>query len=157
MYWSTVLILVPFLGAALVSRFRSLRSQALLGIAVGAVGLLASFMNFLPNGGTVLWKLNSLGLFEPAFRLDGLSALFSLFTAFVWLASSLYVHTCNTKAVCFRLYFLTLGALQEFLGRQFVTLLFSLRTVTSFFWVIPAIGLYGPLRTCFWESLQGFA
>lgn len=145
MYWSTVLILVPFLGAALVSRFRSLRSQALLGIAVGAVGLLASFMNFLAqrSGTVLLWKLNSLGLFEPAFRLDGLSALFSLFTAFVWLASGIYMYTYmqhEERSVSFYVfYFLTLGAVQGvFLAGNFVTLLvfFEIMTVTSFFWVI---------------------
>src|SRR5690554_2140880 len=145
MYWSTVLILVPFLGAALVSRFRSLRSQALLGIAVGAVGLLASFMNFLAqrSGTVLLWKLNSLGLFEPAFRLDGLSALFSLFTAFVWLASGIYMYTYmqhEERSVSFYVfYFLTLGAVHGvFLAGNFVTLLvfFEIMTVTSFFWVI---------------------
>lgn len=145
MYWSLILILIPFLGALALTRFRDLRGQSVVGIGVGAITLLASIMNFLAlRGGEVLnWQLGSFGIFEPCFRLDGLTALFSLFTAFVWLASGIYMYTYmqhEERTLSFYVFYLiTLGAVQGvFLAGNFLTLLvfFEIMTVTSFFWVI---------------------
>lgn len=145
MYWSLILILVPFLGAAILPRLRDLRSRSFLGIAIGAIGLLASLMNFLAqrSGEVIVWQLSSPGIFEPILRLDGLSALFSLFTALVWLASGIYMCTYmqhEERPLSFYVFYLiTLGAVQGvFLAGNFVTLLvfFEIMTVTSFFWVI---------------------
>ncbi len=145
MIWSLILILVPFLGAAVLPRFRDVRSQSLVGIGVGALGLLASIMNFLAfrSQGVLNWQLGSLGVFEPAFRLDGLSTLFSIFTAFVWLISGIYMYTYmqhEERTLSFYIFYLiTLGAVQGvFLAGNFVTLLlfFEIMTVMSFFWVI---------------------
>lgn len=145
MYWSLILVLIPFLGALALTRFRDLRGQSVVGIGVGAITLLASIMNFLAlRGGEVLsWQLGSFGIFEPCLRLDGLAALFSLFTAFVWLASGIYMYTYmqhEERTLSFYVFYLiTLGAVQGvFLAGNFLTLLvfFEIMTVTSFFWVI---------------------
>ncbi len=145
MYWSFILILVPILAAAVLPRLRDLRGRSLLSIGVGALGLLASLANFLAqrSGGVINWQLSSLGIFEPAFRLDGLSALFSLFTAFVWMVSGVYMYTYmqnEERPLSFYVFYLiTLGAVQGvFLAGNLVTLLifFEIMTVTSFFWVI---------------------
>lgn len=145
MYWSLILILVPLLGAVVLARCKNLQSQSLLGIFVTAVGCLASIMNFLlvRSQGAVTWNLSSLGIFEPVFRLDGLSTLFSLFSALVWFASGIYMYTYmqhEERTLSFYVFYLiTLGAVQGvFLAGNFVTLLvfFEIMTVTSFFWVI---------------------
>lgn len=145
MYWSLISVFVPFLSAAVLPRLRGLQRQSLLGIAVGALGLLSSFMNFLAqrSGEAAVWSLGSLGIFEPALRLDGLSALFSLFTSLVWLAAGIYMHTYmqhEERPTSFYVFYLiTLGAVQGvFLAGNFVTLLvfFEIMSVTSFFWVI---------------------
>lgn len=145
MYWNIILILVPFLGAAFLVRCKSFISQMSVGLTVGALGLWASIMNFLSiRGGTVLqWHFGSFGVFEPALRLDGLSALFSLFTALVWFASGIYMLTYmrhEERTLSFYIFYLiTLGSVQGvFLAGDFVTLLFffEIMTVASFFWVI---------------------
>lgn len=145
MLWSLILILVPLVGAACIGRLKNLRSQSILGIAVGAVGLLASIMNFLAiQGGAILeWRSGSVGIFAPALRIDALSGLFSLFSAFVWLAAGIYMYSYmqhEKRTLSFYVFYLvTLGATQGiFLAGNFVTLLvfFEIMTVTSFFWVI---------------------
>ena len=145
MYWSLILIFVPFFGAALLGRAKDLRSQAWVGMGVGSLALLASIMNFLLmwSEGVLNWHLASLGIFEPVLRLDALSGLFSLFSAFVWLAAGIYMYTYmqhEERTLSFYVFYLiTLGATQGiFLAGNFITLLvfFEIMTVTSFFWVI---------------------
>ncbi len=145
MYWSLILILVPFLGAVALARCKNLQSQSFLSIFVTGVGLLASIMNFLlvRSQGTLIWQLSSWGIVETVFRLDGLSALFSLFSALVWLATGIYMYTYmqhEEGTLSFYVFYLiTLGAVQGvFLAGNFLTLLvfFETMTVTSFFWVI---------------------
>ena len=145
MYWSLCLILIPFLGAALLPRFRHLRGQLLLNMTVGFLVLLAGVMNYLAQRGgeAFIWQFGGSAIFTPTFRLDGLSALFSLFTALVWLATGIYMYTYmqhEERPLSFNVFYLiTLGAVQGvFLAGNFVTLLvfFEIMTVTSFFWVI---------------------
>lgn len=145
MFWTLLLICIPFLGALFLARAKDLRNQSILGIAVGVLSLFASSMNFLLiRGGTLLeWRAGNLGIFEPALRVDGLSGLFSLFSSLVWLAAGIYMYTYmqhekGTQSF-YVFYLLTLGATQGiFLAGNFVTLLvfFEIMTVTSFFWVI---------------------
>ncbi len=145
MYWSLILILVPFLGAILLARTKTVKEQAWMGIGVSAVTLLASIINFaaVRNGGTLVWSSESLGIFYLGLRIDFLSALFSLFSALVWFSTSIYMFTYmkhEERTLSFFAFFLvTLGATQGiFLACNFVTLLvfFEIMTVTSFFWVI---------------------
>ncbi|NLL42593.1 MAG: NADH dehydrogenase [Firmicutes bacterium] len=145
MHWSLLLIVIPFLGAALLGYLRDQRSQSLIGIAVGTIVLLSSVMSFLAfrAHGVLTWQLNGAGVFAPSLRLDGLSALFSMFSAGVWLVTGIYMYTYmqhEERTLSFyAFYLITLGAVQGlFLAGDFVTLLvfFEVMTVASFFWVI---------------------
>lgn len=146
MFWSWILIFVPFLGAAFITQTKSLVKQAWLGISVGAIALAASIVGFLQvrEAGVVFWKTaSSLGIFQPVLRVDSLGSLFSLFSAFVWFAAGIYMYTYmqHEKRVSsfYVFYLITLGATQGiFLAGNLVTLLvfFEIMTITSFFWVI---------------------
>lgn len=145
MFWSWILIFVPFIGAAFITQTKSLSKQAWLGISVGAITLAASIVGFLQvrEAGVLFWETASLGLFQPALRVDSLSSLFSLFSAFVWFATGIYMYTYmqhEERVSSFYIFYLiTLGATQGiFLAGNFITLLvfFEIMTVTSFFWVI---------------------
>lgn len=145
MFWSWILIFVPFLGAALLTQTKSLKKQSWLVIAVGAISFIASIVGFLKvrAAGVLFWENASLGIFQPALRVDSLSSLFSLFSAFVWFATGIYMYTYmqhEERALSFSMFYLiTLGATQGiFLAGNLVTLLvfFEIMTVTSFFWVI---------------------
>jgi len=145
MYWSLFLILIPFLGAAMLPCFKDLRGQLILNIAVGFLSLLGSMMNYLAqrSGETLICQLGGSSIFTPTLRLDGLSALFGLFAALVWLVTGIYMYTYmqrEERPLSFTVFHLiTLGAVQGvFLAGDFVTLLlfFEIMTVASFFWVI---------------------
>lgn len=145
MFWSLLLIFLPFVGAVALTRTKKLAHQSWLAIAVGAFSLLASIMNFfmVKNDAVFNWRTVSLSVFEPALRLDAMSALFSLFSSLVWLAVGIYMYSYmqhEERTLSFNVfYLLTLGAVQGiFLAGNFVTLLvfFEIMTVTSFFWVI---------------------
>lgn len=145
MFWSWILIFVPFIGAAFITQTKSLSKQAWLGISVGAITLTASIVGFLQvrEAGVLFWETASLGIFQPALRVDSLSSLFSLFSAFVWFATGIYMYTYmqhEERVSSFYIFYLiTLGATQGiFLAGNFITLLvfFEIMTVTSFFWVI---------------------
>ena len=141
----SLLMFVPFLGAVLLYWYNSERAQSIIGIGVGAVVFGASVLVFstVRGGDSLTWIPRSLGIFSPSFRMDSLSGLFSLFSAFVWLAAGIYMwsymkHEKRTLSF-YVFYLITLGAVQGiFAAGDLVTLLlfFEIMTVSSFFWVI---------------------
>ena len=141
----SLLMFVPFLGAVLLYWYNSERAQSIIGIGVGAVVFGASVLVFstVRGGDSLAWIPRSLGIFSPSFRMDSLSGLFSLFSAFVWLAAGIYMwsymkHEKRTLSF-YVFYLITLGAVQGiFAAGDLVTLLlfFEIMTVSSFFWVI---------------------
>ena len=95
------------------------------------------------GGMTLYYKFPLIGPFAPTFRVDPLSAIFILLSAFLWLVVSIYSpaymkHEGKTKAfeICTLLTFVSV--LGVFLADDFLTLLlfFELMTVSSYFWVI---------------------
>lgn len=141
----SLLMFVPFLGAVLLYWYNSERAQSIIGIGVGAVVFGASVLVFstVRGGDSLTWIPRSFGIFSPSFRMDSLSGLFSLFSAFVWLAAGIYMwsymkHEKRTLSF-YVFYLITLGAVQGiFAAGDLVTLLlfFEIMTVSSFFWVI---------------------
>lgn len=141
----SLLMFVPFLGAVLLYWYNSERAQSIIGIGVGAVVFGASVLVFstVRGGDSLAWIPRSFGIFSPSFRMDSLSGLFSLFSAFVWLAAGIYMwsymkHEKRTLSF-YVFYLITLGAVQGiFAAGDLVTLLlfFEIMTVSSFFWVI---------------------
>ena len=144
MYWTLIVILFPILCAAAAARIYERRTESLFAIAVSAITFLGSVANvFLVRGGALYtWGLGTLGIFESMLRLDSLSALFSLFSSFVWLAAAIYMYSYmryEEHITSFYTYFLiTLGATQGiFLAGNFIVLLvfFELMSFTSGAWV----------------------
>lgn len=89
MYWSLALIFIPILGAVAAARINERRTESLFSISVAALTFIGSVVNMtmVRSGGVYTWGIGSL------LRLDSLSALFSLFCAFVWLAAGIYMHS----------------------------------------------------------------
>ncbi|HHT41793.1 MAG TPA: NADH dehydrogenase [Firmicutes bacterium] len=138
MYWSLALIFIPILGAVAAARINERRTESLFSISVAALTFIGSVVNMtmVRSGGVYTWGIGSL------LRLDSLSALFSLFCAFVWLAAGIYMHSYmahEKKITPFYTYYLvTLGATQGiFLAGNFIVLLvfFELMSLTSGSWV----------------------
>lgn len=144
MSWSIALIAVPFLSAALAAKIKDRRTQSVLAIAVVAVVLLGAAMNIQVVGTGLVrtWGFGSFAVIQPLLRLDSLSALFSLFCAFVWLAAGFYMFVYmqheEQPAPFYVNYLLTLGATQGiFLAGNFIVLLvfFEVMSKTSGSWV----------------------
>lgn len=144
MSWSIALIFLPIICAAGAAKINERRTESLFAIAVTALTFLGSVINmYLVRGGAVYaWGFGSLGIFGSILRLDSLSALFSLFCAFVWLAAGIYMHSYmryeEHVSTFYTYYLITLGATQGiFLAGNFIVLLifFELMSVTSGEWV----------------------
>ena len=144
MFWSLALILFPILCAAAAAKINERRTESLFTIAVAALTFLGSVLNLylVRSGGAHTWGIASWGILGSILRLDSLSALFSLFSSFVWLAAGIYMHSYmryeEQIAPFYTYYLITLGATQGiFLAGNFIVLLlfFELMSVTSTVWV----------------------
>ena len=138
-----ILPLIPLVGALLLvgSRGKDLHIPFM---STSLVLLLGGFsLRSVFTGAPLTYSLSLPGPFSPSFRVDALSAIFALLTAFVWWAVSVYAPEYmkhEGKIQSFNICFLfTLGAVMGvFLAGDLLTLLlcFELMTITSFFWVI---------------------
>lgn len=144
MFWSAAVILIPILCAAGAAKINERRTESLFAIVVAAITFLISGVNtyLVRSGGAFTWGVGSLGVLGSILRLDSLSALFSLFSSFVWLAAGIYMHSYmrhEEQVTTFYTYYLiALGATQGiFLAGNFIVLLifFELMSITSCEWV----------------------
>ncbi len=134
---------IPLIGALVLffTRNRSIKIPFITSTIVLALGVLGLKSVF---GGTPLtYRIPLYGPFVPTFRVDPLSAIFVMLTAFLWFVVSIYApeymkHEGRTGS--FKLCtLLTLSAvLGVFLAGDLFTMLlfFEMMTITSFFWVV---------------------
>jgi len=138
------LILVPMIGAIFLRKTNSQRGYSAVAMGAAAATLLASIvtMTLARSGGVFTFGFSSFSLLQSILRVDSVSALFSLFSAFVWFTAGIYMHSYmkyeEQSKDFYRYYLITLGATQGiFLAGNFLVLLvfFELMTMTSQAWV----------------------
>lgn len=91
-------VLIPIAAGILLLTVKRLRSsrKAMLCLVVAALtaGALCAFAAVASGGGLTLWKLTDTITIE--FRVDGISRLFAVLTAVVWLLVGIYSITYMT-------------------------------------------------------------